>query len=263
VKNTLLALILFYLTSAFAQVGLSSDELKLFNLVNQERKKAGLPAFQWNYHLAEAARAHTQLMADRKVLSHLFPGESALGDRIGATGVRFNGAAENVAEGDIAGDTVTGVHASLMNSPQHRSNILSPKYNEMGLAIVSRDGVLYVTEDFAHTLPIYSEAQFRNAVIVAFDKARQAHNLPAISLREDSQIHDLACSEHDKAEVPQNLPNTLEVVAFTSSIPETLPSDMQKASGDPSLHRMAIEACFSPDKEHGYANFWVVAAFYP
>src|SRR5215471_17132190 len=84
----------------FAQVGLSSDEQKLFNLLNQERIKAGLPRLEWDYHVAEAARKHTQLQASQKTLSHRFLGEPALGDRIGATGLRFDVAAENVALGE-------------------------------------------------------------------------------------------------------------------------------------------------------------------
>ncbi len=251
------------LGTACAQVGLSSDEARLFNLLNQERKNAGLPGFQWNYHLAESARAHTQLMADRKVLSHQFPGEPALGERLGATGVRFNGAAENVAEGDLAGDVVSSVHAGLMHSPEHRANILNPKYNTAGLAMVSRNGELYVTEDFAHTLTTYSEEQFRDAVVVAFNSARRANGVAAVALREDSHIHELACSERDKAQIPDSLPNALEVVVFTSSVPETLPSDMQQAASDASLHRMSMGVCFRPDKQHGYANFWLVVAFYP
>jgi uncharacterized protein YkwD len=245
-----------------AQVGLSADELKLFNFLNQERKIAGLPQFQWNYRLAEAARAHSELLAQHKELSHQFAGEAALGDRIGVTGARFNSAAENVAEGETGSDAVLNIHTSLMFSPGHRANILSPQYNVVGLAIVSRDGQMYVTEDFAHTLSVYSEAQFRNAVIAAFNKARQARKLPRVTLIDDPRIHDLACSETEKPQIPRVIAPALDEVVFTSSDPDQLPEDMQKAVRDPSLHKMSLGACFHPDKEHGNANFWVVAAFY-
>lgn len=246
-----------------AQVGLSPDESRLFNLVNQERKKAGLPQFQWDYHLAEAARTHTQLMSAREELTHQLSGEPVLGDRIGAAGARFDGAAENVAEGDVAADTVEVLHGSLMNSPGHRANLLSPKYNAIGLAIVSRDGATYVTEDFAHTVTTYSDEQFRAAIIAAFNKARQANSLPAIAIREDSRIHDFACSESDPPQFPSGFSGALNEVVFTSSEPEKLPPDMQKAARNASLHKVSLGACFHPDKQHGYANFWVIAAFYP
>ena len=261
------ALIIFFViclgTGLRAQVGISTDEQKLFNLVNQERKKAGLPPFQWNYLLAQSARAHSQLMAKRKVLTHQFSGEPALGDRVGATGLRFSGAAENVAAGDIAEDTVARVHASLINSAEHRGNILNANYNVAGLAIVSNDNDVYVTEDFAHTLPVYSEEQFRRAVVAAFNKAREANSLAAVVVRDDPHFHDLACSESQKEQIPAGLPNALDIVVFTSSEPEKLPSDMQKAARDPGLHHLSIGTCFSPDKQHGYGNFWVVVALYP
>lgn len=250
-------------TALYAQVGLSAGELQLFNLVNQERKKAGLPQFEWNYHLAEGARAHAERMAQRNMLTHRFEDEAALGERLGVTGARFNGAAENVAQADISGDTVTTIHTSLMNSPEHRSNILSAKYNALGLAIVSRNGQMYVTQDFAHTLQAYTDEQFRAGVIAAVNKAREANGLSLLVLREDENIHGAACSEYEKPEIPQGLSGALDAVVFTSSEPEKLPANMQKPTHNPALHRMSVGTCFRPDGKHGYANFWVVAAFYP
>lgn len=257
-----IALLFFSSSTIVAQVGLSSDEQRLFDLVNHERKKAGLPPFQWSYYLAESARAHTQWMVKRKVLSHQFPGEASLGERVGVTGARFDGAAENVAAGDIAGDTVANLHDSLMNSPEHRANILSPKYNAVGLAIISNDGEMWVTEDFSHTVTSYSDSQFRDAVVASFNKARQARGLPPVTVINDPRIHSLACSESDKPQIPQSLSVALDTVVFTSSEPEKLPSDMQRAVADPTLHRISLGACFHPDNQHGFANFWVVAAFY-
>lgn len=250
-------------TLARAQVGLSPDEQKLFNLINQERKKAGLPQFQWDYHLAESARAHTQLMAERNVLTHQFKGEPPLGERLGSTGARFDGAAENVAQGDMTADVVSDVHESLMYSPEHRGNILNAQYNAVGLAVISRAGEMYVTEDFARTLQAYSDAQFRDAVVAAFNRARRTRGWPPLIVLNDPQLHDLACSENDKPEIPQGLSTALDEVVFTSSDPEKLPSNMQKAVSNPALHRMSLGACFHPDKQHGYANFWVIVAFYP
>ena len=246
----------------FGQVGLSANELKLFNLLNQERVKAGQPKLQWDYHLAEAARAHTQLMVNRGALSHQFSREreAALGERIGATGVRFNAAAENVGEGDA----VEKIHQGLMNSPEHRANILSSKYNAIGLAIVAKDDELYVTQDFANVLPAYSEQQFRDAVAAAFNKARQTNGIAAVAVRSDAQLHDIACSENDKAgDIIHQFPQAQNVVVFTSSVPDNLLSGMQKLAADATVHRMNIGACFRPGKEHGYGSFRVVAAFYP
>lgn len=258
-KYTLLAFILFCPKLVFAQVGVSSSELELFNLLNQERTRAGLPKFEWNYQLAESARAHTQLLANRDTLSHQFPGEAALGDRIGATGLRFDVAAENVA----AGDSVKQIHSGLMESPQHRANILSPRYNSVGLVVVSHDGQLYVTEDFAHTLRSYSEEQFRQGVVEAFNKARETNGIPSVVANADPRLHDFACSDSKDAQhMLEGLPGAQTLVIFTSTTPEKLSPAMDKAAADESTHRLDIGVCFKPGKEHGYGSFRIVVAFY-
>jgi len=258
-KNTLLALFLFCVKLASAQVGLSSSELELFNLLNQERVKAGLAKFQWNYQLAESARAHTQEMTKHEELSHQFQGEAVLGDRIGVVGLRFDVAAENVA----AGSSVRDIHSGLMESPQHRANILSPGYNSVGLAIVPRGGELYVTEDFAHTLPTYTEQQFRQAVIAAFNKQREANGIASVTASLNPRLHELACSDSNDAQhMIEGLPNALTLVIFTSATPEKLSKSMEQAAADKSFHRMDIGVCFKPGKERGYGSFRVLAAFY-
>jgi hypothetical protein len=47
---------------------------------------------------------------------------------------------------------------------------------------------------------------------------------------------------------------------FTSSEPR-LPDQVQKAVTAAGYYHMKFGVCFRPDKEHGSANFWVVAAF--
>lgn len=259
-KNTFLVLFLLCLNSASPQVGLSSHEGRLLDLLNQERVHNGLPRLQWNYQLAEAARAHTELLANRKALSHQFPGEAALGDRIGATGLRFDVAAENVA----AGGSVEDIHKGLMDSPQHRTNILSSKYNSVGLAIVSRDDDLWVTEDFANALPSFSEGQFRDAVTAAFSKKREASGIAPVVANVNAHLHDLACSDsNDAQQMLQGLPGATILIIFTSSVPEKLSPSMEKAAADKSVRRLEIGVCFKPGKEHGYGSFRVLAALYP
>jgi len=259
-KNTLLVLLLLGLNFASAQVGLSSNEGRLLDLLNQERVRNGLPKLEWNYQLAEAARAHTGLLVKHNALSHQFPGESVLGDRIGATGLRFDVAAENVA----AGGFVEDVHKGLMDSPQHRANILNPKYNSIGLAILSREDELWVTEDFANALPSFSEGQFRDAVIAAFRKKREASRIASIVVNVNDHLHDLACSEsNDAQQVLQGLPGATTLIIFTSSVPEKLSPSMEKAAADKSAHRLEIGVCFKPGKEHGYGSFRILAALYP
>ena len=248
------------IVTAIAMQAQSADEQKLLALLNQERVKAGLPALQWDAHLAQSARAHGKIVAQRGQLSHQFPGESELGERVAATGLRFNAAGENVA----VAPTVEQAHDGLMGSPPHRANILSDKYNAAGLAVIPHGDQVYVVQNFAHVLPNYSAPQFRDGVIATFNEARAAKGLAAIKAVPDQHLEQVACSgETDPEKVLAQTKGAVDLQIFTSSIPGKLPSHMQEAVADPKLRRLNIGVCFNPGKEHGYGSFLVVAAFFP
>jgi uncharacterized protein YkwD len=146
---------IFLLTAAHAAQGAlsnSSAEKRIFEELNTERISQGLNALQWDDHAAAAARAHAQLLAENGKLSHQFPGESSLPERLGATGVRFTVSAENVARTEFVEDA----HPALMGSSGHRANILNTGYNAVGIGVVEEKGKIYVTQDFIswcrHTL---------------------------------------------------------------------------------------------------------------
>jgi uncharacterized protein YkwD len=246
--------------TTFAQSNLSQDELRLLTLLNKEREKAGLSKLQWDTHLAESARLHTQKMVEHQDLSHQFSGEPSLGERVGATDLRFNSVAENVA----LAPTIDEIHQGLMNSPPHRANILNPKYNSVGFGIaLSHDG-LYVTQNFANVLPTYSAQEFRDAVISAFNQARRANHVPEIDARPDERLDKAACTGNvNPNQLIHDLPGVTDLVVFTASVPQKLPTHMQNAAGDRTFHRMNIGVCFKPGPAHGFGSFYVVAAFYP
>jgi uncharacterized protein YkwD len=238
----------------------SGDQLTMLTLLNGERQKAGLPALNWDEHLMQSATAHAKRLADHRELSHQFPGEPELGDRVGATGLRFNAAAENVA---YAG-TLEEAHEGLMHSPPHRANILDPKYNAVGFGIISRDGLVYVAQNFARVVPTYTEDQFREAVTTAFNNLRRSKGLAAIDGIADTRLRKSACSgESDPDGLIKTLPGVTNLVVFTSSVPEKLPANMNTMAGIAAVHRMNLGVCFKPGSAHGYGSFWVVAAFYP
>src|SRR6478736_4691826 len=99
-----------FVISIPAHAGPSQREQQLFDLVNHEREKAGLNKLEWSDHLAEAALAHSRLLAENRDLSHQFPGEPLLQERVGETRLRFNSVAENVA----AAPDVNTAHTALM-----------------------------------------------------------------------------------------------------------------------------------------------------
>ncbi len=244
---------------AAAALGQSPAEKQLVDLVNHEREKAGRGKLEWNDRLAQAARKHSELLAEHQDLSHQFSGEPAIPERVGATGLRFNAVAENVAEAP----GVETAHDGLMHSPGHRENILNPEYNAVGISIVQRGGELFVTQDFAHTLAAYTEKQFQDAISKDFNQARRAKKLEPVKVVADPHLRRAACSQDmDTGKMIQSLPGAASLFVFSLSEPGTLPGDLRKPAADETLDRMNIGVCSQTGGKDGFSRFWVIIAFY-
>jgi uncharacterized protein YkwD len=250
---------LLFLATIPAHAGPSQREQQLFDLVNREREKAGLDKLEWNDRLAQAAMAHSKLLAENRDLSHQFPGEPILQERVGETRVRFNSVAENVA----AAPDVDTAHTALMKSPGHRANILHQDYNAIGIAIVERDHELFVTQDFAHTLATYTEKQFRDAIVAGFNQARRSRKLPPVDVITDQGLRKAACSQDMHTDkMIQNIPGASGLLVFSLSEPGALPDEVKKFTSDKTLQRMNLGVCLQTGGATGFSKFWVVAAFY-
>ena len=260
-KLVLYCAVIFMLISArtvHAAPVMTAAEKRVLDDLNQERVRNGLSPLEWNDHAAEAARAHAQALFKNGKLSHQFAGEPSLSERIGATGTRFTLAAENVARTQYVED----VHLALMTSSGHRANILSPKYNAVGIGVVEEAGLFYVTQDFLFLIPSYSEEQFAHAFAETLNDFRKTKSIKILNAQTDKLLHDAACStDGDPNKISGLGPDARSIVVFTSSEPHRLPEGLAGRATDPLFHRMNFGVCFRPDQEHGYANFWVVAAF--
>lgn len=250
------ALVLMLAAAPLAGASPSPEEKQIFDQLNQERQKAGLAILEWNELLAEAARSHSQTMAKDDKLAHQLAGEPPLQERIALQGVRFTRAGENIA---LTG-YVEDVHLALMGSAGHRANMLNPKYNAVGIGVIKQSGKIYVTQDFAFQVPVYSEAEFGAALAERLQLPRKATGMWKVNAKPDPLMHDLACStDGDAAKLSDGVSGSYLVV-FSASEPR-LPEELQKDVAARGYYRMKFGVCFRPDKEHGPGNFWVVAAF--
>jgi hypothetical protein len=250
---------LVFAVTAHAQAGPSPREQQLLDLVNHEREKAGLKKLEWSVQLAQAALAHSRRLAKNRELSHQFPGEPPLQERVGTSGLRFNAVAENVA----VAPAVDMAHKGLMKSPGHRANILHQGYNAVGISILDRDGDLFVTQDFAHTLVSYTEKEFRDEIVTGFNHARRGKGLPPVDVVVDARLRKSACAQDMNTEkIIQNLPGAASLLVFSLSEPGGLPGDLRKFTAERALHRMNIGVCLQSGGKTGFSKFWVVAAFF-
>lgn len=121
-------------------------ENRVITLVNAERAKAGLSPLKANWQLSRVARYKSQDMIDKGYFSHTSPTYGSPFTMIQSFGLKFSAAGENIAMGQ---QTPEQVMAAWMNSPGHRSNILSPAYSEIGVGLAkSPSGVCYWTQMF-------------------------------------------------------------------------------------------------------------------
>lgn len=132
----------------------------LLAAANRERAARGISQLRFDPVLAEAARFHALQMAAHANISHQFSGEPDLSQRGASAGVHFSLISENVAEAPNA----SMFHAMWMNSKGHRDNLLDPKVNVVGIAIVVRNGQYYAVEDFASTVETLSFNRQEEAV---------------------------------------------------------------------------------------------------
>lgn len=145
----------------------TADERYFLQLINRDRAAHGQDRLYLERYLNKAADGHSAWMLQADVFSHTGQGGSRATDRIRASGFDLSNGwatAENIAYVSINNngtlrDEVEQLHRNLMNSPGHRANLLSDKYDLIGLGlqvgemVVNGRGyqVLMITQNFAST----------------------------------------------------------------------------------------------------------------
>jgi uncharacterized protein YkwD len=120
-------------------------EVRMLDLVNEERRTRGLRPLRADPEAAAVARAHSIDMFRRGYFSHVTPEGANPFERMRRAGLRYFAAGENLALARSLGMA----HQGLMHSPGHRANILRPAFGRVGIGIV--DGGRYglmVTQTF-------------------------------------------------------------------------------------------------------------------
>lgn len=262
--------VLFLITVLFLVVNIcafgqdaSEFEQRLVDQLNKSRADAGLAPLKVDERLADAARKHSELMADKSELAHVLSGEAEVADRLAATGLNFNRSGENVGYNS----EFNGLHSNFMKSPPHRENILNPKYTLVGIGIVKDDeGVYWATEDFAHGIVQRTSDEAEDAVAETFDSLRKKSGNAPLKRGDGAQVHDLACSMSTTGKMDPRrvlaLSGVHQAITYTNSRPEQMPASAQQAARSKALSGYAVGACFASDKSNPGGTYFVVMAFY-
>lgn len=135
-RGALLALVLVAGSVATAPSAHASPESDLVAKINAARRAHGLRALVVRGDLTAVAERHSARMAGQGRIFH----NASLRNQVSGWTV----IGENVGRGRTAGE----IHRAFMRSSSHRAVILNAKYNQVGVGVTARGGLLYVSEVF-------------------------------------------------------------------------------------------------------------------
>ena len=152
----------------------ASEEQQFTDLVTRERAANSLPAYAPAADLVEVARGQANRMASEGRLYHNPNLTTEVSD--------WDGVGENVGRGP----SVETIHDAFMNSPEHRDEILSARFTQVGVGVaIAADGEIWVAEVFrkpsvapAATAPAPAPAP-RPATLPRAQRARVTSTRPA------------------------------------------------------------------------------------
>ncbi|GAA2836670.1 CAP domain-containing protein [Crossiella cryophila] len=112
----------------------ASPAMRVVQLVNQERARAGCRSLRVDERLVAAAQRHASDMASRGYFSHTAPEGTSFVDRARSAGYPAPGG-ENIAKGQRSAEKVM---ESWMGSAGHRANILNCSFVAIGVGHETR-----------------------------------------------------------------------------------------------------------------------------
>jgi len=240
----------------------AAAEAQLVELINQSRAAHGLSALAVDSGLTQAARQHSQAMAQRSAISHQFPGEEPPEMRMANQEVKSDAEGENV---DLD-QSVRGAHEALMHSPPHRENILDRRYNAVGIGVVRRGANIYVTEDFARRMVQYSEPQAETAAQSAIVQYAVARGMQAPVRRGQPGLRRMACDmaldDELNLQPASRIAGVQSAYAWTTGDPGRLPKDIGRVLSSGLQRGYALGACFAPSISHPAGIYWLLMVSY-
>ena len=147
----------------FTEQDIKDFEKELFELTNQKRIENNVSVLDWDEELASIARGHSQDMAENDFFSHVNLNGIRSNDRAINAGyecedeeinnIIYEGISENISQmgliyQDYELDDAQRIIDGLMNSTEHRDNMLKQTDSKIGIAIAINENHLYTTQNF-------------------------------------------------------------------------------------------------------------------
>ena len=223
----------------------------VYELANQARMQAGAGRLHWDTALAAAALYHCQRMVAEGPIAHRYNGEPDLAARAGQAGAHFSLIEENVAIGSSA----EGVHQEWMNSPGHRTNLLNPEVDRVGVAVVESRGVLYAVADYAREVQSLSSPQVEARVAAMIRPS-------GVSIGGDPSLARAACATDEGVPRGSGGMEPGFVMRWQDSELARLPGALADRLASGKYRRAAVGSCPARGVEGSFSAYRVAVVLY-
>lgn len=117
----------------------------VLELVNVEREKMGIKPLILDNNVSKVAQLKAEDMANNGYFAHESPTYGSPFEMLNQYNIFFSIAGENIAMGQ---KTPEKVMVSWMNSPGHRANILDSRFENIGIGLYEKNGIINWVQQF-------------------------------------------------------------------------------------------------------------------
>lgn len=185
-------------------------------------------------------------MAEAGKLSHQLPGEPDLITRVQQGGVHCTTVAENIARGSNSAE----IGDEWAHSAEHRANLLDPRVNAVGTAVIATRKGLFAVQDFARVV----------AALTPGEQERQVASLLTADRLDVIGDHTVARAVCTGTAIHRR-PRPRLVIRYVTGDLAQLPERVQEAVASGRYHRAAVGAC-SPVERSGFSEYSTVILLY-
>jgi uncharacterized protein YkwD len=239
-------------------------EKSLLTLVNKERESRALPPLLYSDGLAALALRHSADLASSNTLSHVSSSGQSFPERLVGAGFFFAKGGENVARSEtyVAGF----VHRSLMESSEHRENILDPDFDTVGIGVVGiKDGAYFITQDFVRAIAPLSGEAAKARMAGRIQEWRSARAFPPLIFQKEAgrlaqKFAEARAAETQMPPLSLSLREFHVFVVVTPSLEEIDETSLH--IDDPSYDEGGLGVSFGRLKENPGGAYCVVVALF-
>lgn len=124
--------------------GLGKEERNMLDIINAQRKNAGVKALEIDAALQKVAQIKAKDLADNDYFDHKSPTYGSPFDLMRRSGIAFKSAGENLS----GNESVKAAVSAWMDNNNHSANILNANYKYVGIGMADDEkyGKVYVAE---------------------------------------------------------------------------------------------------------------------